>query len=104
MNTWLDQVRDILVSFGATVFWAVIGRLLHHTRMVQLGRRPFFGRALLLELPVALGLGFVADGLAAWLSLTGRPAVALIVSVSYLGPRVISSVFDLLVRPRTEDK
>ncbi|MEO5376154.1 MAG: hypothetical protein H7840_18215 [Alphaproteobacteria bacterium] len=81
MPPWLDHLREVAIDFTATLFWAVIGRLLYHTRLVQQGKRPFIGKQLWLEFPVALGLGFVADGLASWLSLTGKPAVAVIVSV-----------------------
>lgn len=103
MPPWLDHFRELAVDFTATLFWAFVGRLLYHTRLVQLGRRRFLSMQFLWELPVALGMGFVADGLAAWLSLTGRPAVALIVSVSYLGPRVIEAGFSLASR-RPDDR
>lgn len=103
MPVWLDHLRELAVDFAATLFWAIVGRLLYHTRLVQMGRRRFLSIQLLWELPVALGMGFVADGLAAWLSLAGRPAVALIVSASYLGPRIIETAFDVLARPRSEN-
>lgn len=103
MPPWLDHLRDVAVDVAVTIFWAVVGRLLYHTRLVQLGQRRFWSVQLLWELPVALGMGFVADGMAAWLELTGRPAVALIVSVSYLGPRLIEGLFAVALSGRVNN-
>ena len=96
---WLDQV---LAGAGWSTFWAsAAGRLLFHTTMVRRGVRRFWSRDLIWELPVALGMGFVGDGLAEYLGEAGATRTGLIVTISYLGPRVLETAFAILARDHT---
>lgn len=45
----------------------------------------------------ALAIGFVADGLAAWLGQTGKVAIGIVVVVSYLGPRGIEMAIERMI-------
>lgn len=71
----------------------LVGRLLYHTTLVQRGRRKFFSRALLLELPIAVGMGCIAHGFCALLRIEGDGAAAIIAAVSYIGPHWVDAVY-----------
>lgn len=86
-------VTEVLLPLGLTILWAFIGRLVWHIRKVESGERRFFSPHLIWELGLAVGVGIVADGVVAWLGLTGKPAVALIVVLSYLGPGGLERLF-----------
>lgn len=76
----------------ATFFLAFLGRLAYHVQEVGLKRRKFWSPHLFWEVFTALAIGFVADGLAAYLGLTGKPVTAVIIVVAYLGPRGLESI------------
>ena len=76
-------------SFAATWGLAGLGRLLWHLEQVRKGHRRFWSLHLIWEALTALSIGFVAEGVADWLGLTGRPALAVVIIVSYFGPRGI---------------
>ncbi|TAH36527.1 MAG: hypothetical protein EYC62_02470 [Alphaproteobacteria bacterium] len=89
----IDTVRETLTSFAAALSAAFIGRLAKHVLLVQKGLRQFWGVHLLLELPVAIFMGFVGSGLADWIHLTGRSTIGLVAAVSYLGPAAIEHCY-----------
>lgn len=92
MQEWLPPaIREMLGSVGAVVGFSVMGRMMHHVLEVQAGRRRFWSLDLIWEIPIAIALGFIGDGFGAWLELPQKPALALIVVMSYLGPRFITS-------------
>jgi len=97
----LDQLpppwREALLGFVVTMFAALTGRLMHHARQVQAGRRKFLSPAMLWEFPVALGTGFIGGGLADYYAVTGWQATGLIVTVAYLGPGFVEAVVWRLV-------
>ena len=73
---------------GRLVYWA------HHQ-----SHHPI-GLSLLWELPLALGMGFIGMGIGEYLQLTEKQTDALMICVSYVGPRVI----DILLLRMTSKK
>nr|WP_244563964.1 phage holin family protein [Ensifer aridi] len=63
---------------------ALVGRLMWHTNEVRKMRRKFFGKELLWEMPIAVGMG---EALASWLALEQPMATGLIAALAYHGPR-----------------
>jgi len=88
---WL---KDILQGGSLSFVWAGVGRLMFHARQVQQGRRRLFSKSLLLELPIALGMGMVGAGIADWLGFTGQVRDAVLVSAGFIGPRAIEQIFE----------
>lgn len=76
-----------------TMFGAVIGRFMWHAQEVRRMKRKFFGRELLWEFPIAVGVALIGQGLASWLGLGQRSTTGLIASLAYLGPRGAEVLF-----------
>lgn len=72
----------------------MIGRLMYHAKMVQAGKRKPFSWVLFWDLPIALGSGWVAYGLATYFKLDWEVAVSLSIVSAYLGPYGIDTMFD----------
>jgi LydA holin phage, holin superfamily III len=89
--------RDTALGAGLAVLLGLVGRLMHHSRQVQLGRRRFWSASLLWELPVAVGTGFMGQGVAEYLGLAGWQETAAVVTVAYLGPGFVEAVLWRLV-------
>jgi len=82
-QTMLQQFfHSVFITFAAFA-----ARLMWHVKQVQLERRKFWSYHLIWELIVAYGMGMFADGVTSYMDLTGPPAVAVVVTASYLGPR-----------------
>ncbi|ASP87738.1 hypothetical protein CDO26_22130 (plasmid) [Sinorhizobium meliloti] len=64
----------------------MVGRLMWHTNEVWKMRRKFFGKDLLWEMPIAVGMPFIGAALASWLALE-QPMATGIIALAYLGPR-----------------
>ncbi|MQX77844.1 hypothetical protein GHK80_17120 [Sinorhizobium medicae] len=47
----------------------------------------FFGKELLWEMPIAVGMAFIGAALASWLALEQPMATGLIAALAYLGPQ-----------------
>lgn len=73
----------------------VIGRLMFHARQVQQGKRKPWTWALLFDLPIALGMGWIVYGLAEWQHLTPQATVSAAIMASYLGPYTLDRLFVL---------
>ena len=76
--------------FGGTVttlFGAFIGRLMWHSGEVKLGNRRFFGKELLWEFPIAIGMAIIGEAAASYLGLTQPVSTGLVATLAYLGPR-----------------
>lgn len=95
---WIDwqlmpaAVKQTIWAGAATIGAAWLGRLAWHTQLVRLGHRRFWSLELLWELVLATALGFVADGIADYLQVQGKAATALVIVVSYLGPRGVEQL------------
>ncbi|WP_334130153.1 phage holin family protein [Sneathiella sp.] len=92
-----ELVQSILSALS-TISAALIGRLVWHTQQAQRDRRKFFSLHLIFELPIALGIAFFADGVAAHFELSGKVAFATIVAISYMGPRGIEALLMLALK------
>lgn len=86
----------VQVAWGFVVTWAFagLGRLLWHIQEVQRGHRQFFSIWLVWELGTALATGFIAVGVAEYLGFSGNVAIAVVIIVSYLGPRGIEALLE----------
>jgi hypothetical protein len=89
--------RESVLGAAVAIFLGIIGRLMHHSRQVQLGRRQFWSASLLWELPVAVGTGLMGQGIAEYYGLIGWQETAAIVTVAYLGPGFVEAVLWRLV-------
>jgi hypothetical protein len=107
-----DSALSIAINFlvdKSVWFWTagagVLGRLMYHSGQVQQGkRRRFFSRDLVMEMVIALGMGFMAHGLCQYLSVHGDIEVAVIILVSYLGPNGVNAIFDIWINKQKEKK
>lgn len=71
----------------------MLGRLMYHARQVQLGKRKPLTWLLLWDVPVALGMGWIAYGIASFASLPWEATVSFALVTSYLGPYGIDALF-----------
>lgn len=89
----IEAFRNILGGAGVTLVASTLGRLMWHTNEVRARRRKFFGHELLWELPTALGMGLVGEGLSSYYQLDELATVGVIVTLSYLGPRGVEAIY-----------
>lgn len=71
----------------------MIGRLMYHAKQVQAGKRKPFSWVLFWDIPIALGMGWVAMGLGTWLDVKWEVTVSLALVCSYIGPYGVDSLF-----------
>jgi hypothetical protein len=84
-NDW----QDTLSNFAVTAALGGVGRLV---ALARDNRRPWSWN-LLWELPVACMMGLIGDGIGGYFDLHNSVHIAVIVGVSYLGPRVLDEIF-----------
>lgn len=82
--SWMNSVTGGAVT---TLAGAVAGRLMWHSGEVRSGKRQFFGKELLWEAPVAVGMAIIGEGLAGYMDLAQPASTALVAMLAYLGPR-----------------
>jgi hypothetical protein len=86
-------------SWATVVPWVVVGgigmlgRLMYHASQVQSGKRKPFSWILFWDVPIALGMGWIALGLGTYLQVSWEVTVSLALIISYLGPYTIDTVF-----------
>ena len=83
-------VRDLAVHGAAAGGMGALGRLL---ALATSNRRPS-GWNLLWEIPLAIGMGVLGKGVADHFAFTGFTNFAIIIAVSYTGPRLIDIVLE----------
>jgi hypothetical protein len=93
-----EWLKDILQGSGLSFMWAAVGRLMFHARQVQQGRRRLFSKSLMLELPIALGMGMVGAGVAELWGFQGHVRDAVLVSAGFVGPRAIEQTIERLLK------
>lgn len=71
----------------------LLGRLMYHSRQVQDGKRKPWSWTLILDLPIALGMGWTVYGLCVWLDLALQPSISAAIAASYLGPYSVDRLF-----------
>jgi hypothetical protein len=91
--SWLSDATGATKGFLITVLASLVGRLMRHIRQVQLQTRRFWSAHLLWEIPIAIGMGLIADSLATWLGLSDTTRVGFVACVAYLGPHAIDELF-----------
>ncbi len=93
-----DWLKDIVHGSSLSFIWAGVGRLMFHARQVQQGRRRLLSKSLMLELPIALGMGMVGVGVAECWGFTGQVRDAVLVSAGFVGPRAIEQTIARLFK------
>jgi len=84
----LIQALHQAVGGAATALIAALaGRAMHHANEVRARRRPVLSADLLWEVPLAVGMALIGDGVGSYLHLSRDVTVGLIAVLSYLGPR-----------------
>lgn len=76
-----------------TLFGAAMGRIMWHSLETRKGRRRFFGRELLWEFPIAIGMALIGEGLSSYLSFSQTTSTGMIAALAYLGPRGAEVLF-----------
>lgn len=81
---------DGFLREAATWIWlgmaGLMGRVLYHAKQVQAGVRKPWSTALLWDIPIGLGMGWIALGGTTYLGLTQQASVSVAMIFSYLGP------------------
>lgn len=86
ISTWTSGAVSTLV--GAT-----IGRLMYHAGEVRKMKRKPLDASLVWELPVAVGMGMMADGVASYFGVDRSVSTAISVGFGYLGPGGVQAIF-----------
>lgn len=92
-----QTVADLLQTWfggaGTTLIGAALGRAMWHISEARKARRKFLGPELIWELPIAVGMALIGDGLAAYLTLGQPTSTGLVAALAYLGPRGAEVLF-----------
>jgi hypothetical protein len=84
---FLETLNSLFGGTVTTLIGAFTGRLMYHSGEVKLGRRQFFGKELLWEIPVAIGMAIIGEAVASHLELGQPVRTGLVATLAYLGPR-----------------
>lgn len=84
---FLETLNSLFGGTLTTLIGAFTGRLMYHSGEVKLGKRHFFGKELLWEIPVAIGMAIIGEAIASYLGLTQPVSTGLVATLAYLGPR-----------------
>ena len=94
----LEILNSVFGGALTTLIGAFTGRLMYHSGEVKLGKRRFFGKELLWEIPVAVGMALIGEAAASYLGL-GQPAsTGLVATLAYMGPRGAESLLAAWLR------
>lgn len=84
----LVQMLDSMFGGAATaLIGATIGRLMWHSSEVRAKRRSLFGRELIWDIPIVIGMGIIGEGVADYWNFSQPISTSIIAVLSYLGPR-----------------
>lgn len=86
LNTWFGGA-------GTTLIGAALGRAMWHISEARKANRRFLGPELIWELPIAVGMAIIGEGLAAYLALGHPTSTGLVAALAYLGPRGAEVLF-----------
>jgi hypothetical protein len=92
-----NSFNEMLTAWGGgaftTIIGALAGRFMWHGNEARKGNRKFFGRELLWEFPVAVGMALIGEGVASYLGMSQPASTGLIAALAYLGPRGTEVLF-----------
>ena len=94
---FLETLNSLFGGTVTTLIGAFTGRLMYHSGEVKLGRRRFFGKELLWEIPVAIGMAIIGEAVASYLALGQPVSTGLVATLAYLGPRGAEAVMTALL-------
>lgn len=86
-NSFIEMINNLFGGAITTLIGALVGRLMWHSGEVKLGKRKFFGKELLWEIPVAVGMAMIGDAAASYIGLTQPVSTGFVATLAYLGPR-----------------
>lgn len=86
---WANELMPWAWIGGA----GMLGRLMYHAKMVQQGKRKPFSLALFLDIPIALGSGWAAFGIAKWYGIPWETQVSAAIIAAYFGPYGMDIIF-----------
>ncbi|MBT9370258.1 phage holin family protein [Rhizobium sp. CSW-27] len=92
-KTFAEMIDAWLGGAGLTLIGSIVGRAMWHVQQARKGLRRFFGPEILWELPIAIGMAMIGEGVAAWLDLVQPTSTGLIAALAYLGPRGTEVLF-----------
>jgi len=84
---FIETINTLFGGAVATLIGAFTGRLMWHSGEVKLGRRRFFGKELLWEIPVAVGMALIGEAAARYIGLAQPVSTGFVATLAYLGPR-----------------
>lgn len=90
----IDQMQRVLGGAGTALAASLAGRAMWHAGEVRAKRRPVLCWDTLWELPTAIGMAIVGEGVGNYFELSDTGTVALIAACSYLGPRGLGAMLD----------
>ena len=91
-NSFIETINHLFGGAITTLIGAFTGRLMWHSGEVKLGNRRFFGKELLWEIPVAVGMALIGDAAANYIGLTQPVSTGFVATLAYLGPRGAESM------------
>lgn len=91
----VSAMENLLGGTATTLIGAAMGRLMYHAGEVKAKRRRFFGREILWEVPIAVGMAIIGEGVASYFGL-GQPVRTAI--LAYLGPRGSEVFIERIIR------
>ncbi|WP_444668420.1 phage holin family protein [Cereibacter changlensis] len=97
----IDTLNALWGGALTTLIAALMGRLMYHSGEVKARRRRFFGREILWELPVAVGMAIIGEALSRYLGLESPVSTGLVAALAYLGPRGAEAMIERLLRGRS---
>lgn len=96
----IEATKHVFGGAGLTIISAFIGRVMWHVMEVRKRNRKFFGQELLWEIPVAIGMAFIGEGVSAYFQVDDSVRVAVVATLAYLGPRGFETIFTAWVNTR----
>ena len=91
-DSFIETINHLFGGAITTLIGAFTGRLMWHSGEVKLGNRRFFGKELLWEIPVAVGMALIGDAAANYIGLTQPVSTGFVATLAYLGPRGAEAV------------
>lgn len=83
----IEAMQQVMGGALTSLAAALAGRAMYHAGEVQAKRRPILSWDLLWELPLAVGMAMIGEGIGDYLELSRVMTTALVAALSYLGPR-----------------